>query len=207
MYKNCKHLILFCLLSTTLLFLVASGGGCSGSTRGTGGITVAGKLITPDSMVLPEVMVTVLQTGDNARTNEFGDFAIATESQSSGFIDLLFETDTLGAQTRIEGITSSTGTINATYVVDVPNNSVSPTDIQISNRSDSDNDDDSGNSGSSSNPSDDDDDSVNSGAGSDSDDDDDSLIDDDSLDDSGNSGSGSDSDDVDDIDDVDDDDL
>ena len=220
MYKSYKHLFSLCLLSTVLFFLIAGGSGCSGSTRGTGGITVAGKLITPASMVLPGVMVTVLQTGDNAVTNEFGDFAIATESQSNGFIDLLFETNTLGTQTRIDGITSNTGTISATYVVDEPNNSVSPTDIQISNRDDSDDDDDSGSGFSddddnfdsddddfdSSDSDDDDSQSIddddsldNSGSGSSSDSDDDDIDDDDSD----NSGSGSDSDDVDDIDDDD----
>ena len=199
MLRFTKSRLAISYTATVLAVAALLGLGCGGSTRGTGGVTIEGRILSASQQAVPNVLVTLLQTGEQDISTANGDFVIV--SQVTGDIDLLFEKDALTAQASISSLPQG-ASVMATFELDESSNSVSIEEIEIDDSSD---------------PAGDDDDSSSSGSDSDDDSDDDEEDDEDEdenkedSDDDDNSGSGSsesddsDSDDNDNDDDIDDD--
>lgn len=177
----------FAFILTGLVLLLS---GCGGSTSGTGGITVSGRVLNESDAPIPGVTVTLLQTG--AQTESAADGGFALISPVAGELDIKFESDAVNAQAKITSVPEDAERVTATFTVRENGQRVDAGDVQIRRkqrdpvRDDSDDDDD-----------DSDDDRGDS--------DDDSNGDDDSDDDSGKDEDGDDSSGNDDSDDNDDD--
>ncbi len=191
-----RLIILFGLAIATLAIFIVSG--CGGSTSGTGGVTIQGKLLTQSDSPISGVTVTANNSAAASVTGVDGRFVLATENAPS--IGLTFDLSAGPLQASIDNVPSDASVITATFRAN--DDSISTSDVTVKRRNDDkdpargDDDDDASGSSSSSSSSfgDDDDDDDNHGGSSSSssfgdDDDDDSSGSGGS--DSGGSGSGS----------------
>lgn len=135
--------------------------GCGGGTEGTGGITFAGRLLSPTDQPVSGVTVTIQETGDMATSDGQGNYSLATSRVSQA--TLLFEAQALSAQVVVADIPTSAVTVTATFTVDRQRNKVSKRSVVIDNRGS--NHGGSGGSGSGSSSSSSDDNSGGSGGG------------------------------------------
>lgn len=189
------------LVAVTFAFILAGVvillNGCGGSTSGTGGITVSGRVFNESSAPLPGLTVTLLQTGAQTESGADGGFALI--SPVSGELDLKFESEAVNAQTKITSVPADAERVTATFTVKDNGSRVDAGDVEIRRRkqrdpiegddNDDDRDDDSDRDDDDSgkdDDSDDDENDDNSGKGNDddSDEDKDDSSDDDSKDDS-----------------------
>ena len=77
--------------------------GCGGSTSGTGGVTIEGKLLTVDATPVTGVTVTILDTGDSAVTDVTGGFSIETVDTVTN-PEFLFEGNGVNARVQVAEI-------------------------------------------------------------------------------------------------------
>lgn len=121
-------------LSSILVLVVAFLiGGCGGSTRGTGGLTVAGRVLDNADMPVEGVLVSILETGDSATTLEDGTFSIETELPSEEELqnlNVLFESEQFSAQARLTDVRSDTERVNATVQIDRGRESAEFTEVE-----------------------------------------------------------------------------
>lgn len=154
-----------------LFSLVAILGSCGGSTQGTGGITVEGRLLEVNRSPVSGASVTLLSSGESTTTDLSGAFVLISPSAE---IPLLFESGETRAETTVS-VSPQTSRLIATFKLDRERGRVEAEDVETE-------EDDNGR--------DDDDDPVEDDSG----DDDDGEFDDDSKDDSSDD-DGADSDD------------
>lgn len=87
----------------TVVVLWISGVGCGGSTRGTGGVTIEGRLVAVVSLEpIAGVTVTALETGDSAISDQNGDFVI--ESEPGVPVSFAIEDSSFQAQVTVSDI-------------------------------------------------------------------------------------------------------
>jgi hypothetical protein len=99
-------------LGAALFLSIAS---CGGSTTGTGGVTVDGRVLDNAGVGDANVLVTVLETGDSDHTVADGSFHIVTEAASSYV--LLFEKPGISARATIANLPADTDEVSATFTV------------------------------------------------------------------------------------------
>ena len=121
--------ILYLSLFNLVLVLCS---GCGGSTTGTGGITVSGKVLSEDSMPLPGVTVTLLETGDQTISDSEGSFALV--SSVSGDLNLEFESLNIMAAVKISNVPSDAESVNATFRIRENGNRVDADSVEIRRR-------------------------------------------------------------------------
>lgn len=186
-----------------VLLLITFLPGCGGSTRGTGGVTVEGRVQNTSGSPQSGVEVTILQTGDSSTTDEQGSYSI--QSSALEALDLLLERGDFAAQINIPDVDLDTTRVIAEIQIDTASNQAAVTKVDKEKRRPAANEDDSSSGSGKDDNNDDssDDDSSPGNDDSDSGSGSNSGSDDDSSDDHGssNSGSGSDDDSVDDSDD------
>ena len=174
------------LLRLALVTLVVGCLGCGGSTSGTGGVTIEGKLLTVTSTPISGVTVTVLDTGDSSVTDSTGGFLIETLDTLTN-PEFLFEGSGINARLRVAEIEDDVTSVTVKF--ELNSGSVRSREVQVRARR-------SGEGGNDSGEDDSDDDSDDgSDDGSNGSDDDDGSSDDGDDDDSGNSGGGGSDDD------------
>ncbi len=129
-----------CLFSSTkkfqriaALFLVIAGlipiSGCGGSTTGTGGITVNGRVLTESEAPLPDITVVLLETGGETISNANGDFAII--SPIGGDLNLSFSGPGVSALTTLANVPDDAETVSAKFKVSSSGTSVDTSDVEI----------------------------------------------------------------------------
>lgn len=153
------------LLSVVVLWI--SGVGCGGSTRGTGGVTVEGRLVAVVSLEpIAGVTVTALETGDSAISDLNGDFVI--ESEPGVPVSFAIEDSSFQAQVTVTDIPSDAEIVTLTIELNRQEKTAQSKPTTVKKRRDKTNED--GGQGSGGNKGDDDkdpdDDSGNGGSGS-----------------------------------------
>lgn len=172
--------------SICALFFAAILGGCGGSTQGTGGVTVEGRLLEVSGAPVNGAVVTVLTSGDSTLTDVNGAFVLGASGEQ---IELLFESGTTSAAASL-AITPATRTVVATFTLDRERGEVEVDEFELREGDDDDGRDDNGDD----DPIDDDDSSDDNGGDDDGSDDDDSSNDDGDDDGSGSEDDGADDD-------------
>jgi len=157
--------------SICVLLLAAILGGCGGSTQGTGGVTVEGRLLEISGAPVNGALVTVVTSGDSATTDANGAFVVGAEGEQ---IELLFESGNTSAATAVQ-VTPNTRKVVATFKLDRARGRVETEDLEIEEDDDGRDDD----------PIEDDSDDDNGGDDDSADDGDDSSDDDDGGDSDG----------------------
>lgn len=122
MYSGTLQKILVALM---LLLCCACGGG----TRGTGGVTFDGKVLTTSSAPVVDAVVTILNTGDSDVTDAQGNFSIPTAEVDH--LDVEVETQSNRGTTSISDIPAGSKSVNATLIVD-QSGKVEPTNVVVS---------------------------------------------------------------------------
>jgi hypothetical protein len=86
----------------TFLIITLSIFGCGGSTSGTGGVTVEGRIIELNNRPIEMAKITVVQSGESAVSDSQGNFSINTPFAST--LELLIEENEFSVQSKIENI-------------------------------------------------------------------------------------------------------
>ncbi|MFM1848378.1 MAG: hypothetical protein RL417_1852, partial [Pseudomonadota bacterium] len=107
--------------------LAAFVGGCGGSTQGTGGITVEGRLLEIGGAPVSGALVTVVTTGDSALTDQNGGFVLQSDLPD---INLLFESGETSASTVVS-VTPTTRKVVATFRLDRERERVETENIEL----------------------------------------------------------------------------
>jgi hypothetical protein len=102
---------------------------CGGSTSGSGGVTVNGRLIAENSAPVVGVTVTDLSTGDADLTDETGTFGLLSPRASS--IALLFEGQGLSTQAALTNLPPDTERVTATFRARLANNLVEAEEVVV----------------------------------------------------------------------------
>jgi hypothetical protein len=105
---------------------------CGGSTSGSGGVTVTGRLIAENNAAVAGVTVTDLSTGDADITDETGTFGLLSPAAST--ISLLFEGQGLSTQAALTNLPADTSSITATFRARLAINSVQAEDVIVEQR-------------------------------------------------------------------------
>lgn len=105
--------------------------GCGGSTQGTGGITVEGRLIEVSGAPIGGAIVTVVATGDATATAEDGGFSVAAPENEA--VELLFESGETSATASIP-VTSGTTRVAGTFKLDRERDTVETDEVEIEER-------------------------------------------------------------------------
>ncbi|MCB0334773.1 MAG: carboxypeptidase regulatory-like domain-containing protein, partial [Bdellovibrionales bacterium] len=117
-----------------LLLMIVLLSDCSGGTRGSGGVTVTGKVVDRSGNAFSGSTVTILQSGDSTSVDDQGEFALA--NQPSGTLDVLVERDEFSATTNLGSIAPTTSTVRVLVVADEDTSSLEP--VEVVEESDSD---------------------------------------------------------------------
>ena len=83
--------------------------GCGGSTSGTGGVTVEGRLVELNNVPLRAAQITILQSGESAVSDSQGNFTINTPFASA--FELLIEDSGFTVQSKVENIPENAETL------------------------------------------------------------------------------------------------
>lgn len=118
----------FCFLTLIVISLVV---GCSGGSSGTGGQAVLGKVLDAGTLnPVPDVSVTVLETGGTSNSGPAGDYEIIT-SISGDSLEFLLETESFSATVVVSGLPPEVKTVVVDFLIDQPANQASSNLIAV----------------------------------------------------------------------------
>ena len=123
------------LVSTFLLIILCLGiGGCGGGSAGTGGPMIEGTLVGKDGAPVAEVVVTLLENGEQAVTDSDGAFSLAAPGDTAE-LSFLFTGENVMTTTVVEGISPVAETVEIEFVLD-DEGAVTPQDGEPPSESD-----------------------------------------------------------------------
>ncbi|MCB0320931.1 MAG: hypothetical protein KDD60_08390 [Bdellovibrionales bacterium] len=145
-YSNLVMRALFLILSLGLLI------GCGGSTTGTGGVSVEGKVLVADAQgtVTPvsNAQVFVTETGDSAVSDANGNYVIVTDKRAA--YTLLVEVEEFSATTTITDVPANVSKVKANLRLDRESNTVSGENVEFEREDSAESTDDNSSAGDSS---------------------------------------------------------
>lgn len=124
-----------------LVFLIVLLPGCGGGTRGTGGIDFNGQVVSLKGAPLPNVVVTVSQSGDETRTDEQGLFSV-NSSVNPGEVSLIVTTSAFSGEVPVGVVTEQTSSLKVKIIVDEDNEKLESSEIETDENENSNDDSD-----------------------------------------------------------------
>ena len=100
-----KKILGICMFGVILMGISS----CGGSTSGTGGVTVEGRLVELNNVPLGSAQITILQSGESTVSDSQGNFKINTPFAS--VLELLIEDSNFSVQSKVENIPQDAVTV------------------------------------------------------------------------------------------------
>ena len=104
--------------------------GCSGGTRGTGGVDFTGRVVSLNNTPIADVTVLIPETGDSAVTDAAGEFNLSSDV-TPGSVVLNVSTNNFSDDVVVTGVTDKTVRVSVTLKVDEENERVDFDDVTV----------------------------------------------------------------------------
>lgn len=120
------------IINSIVLLLLILCAGCGGSTSGTGGVTVEGRVVELNNSPLASAQITILESGESTKSDSEGNFKIVTPFSSA--IKFLVEDSNISVQSIIENIPATAETVVVVITVNREDRSASSETKEIRER-------------------------------------------------------------------------
>lgn len=105
--------------------------GCGGGSSGTGGILHEGIVLSSNGAPLPDILVTLAETGDYAYTDVNGFYSFEAKSEDSQ-VTYLFDSPDGSFSSTVTNIAPTTTRVSADFELDTETETVKQTKVEIS---------------------------------------------------------------------------
>ena len=120
-----RLLLISAFLSVVGLFLP----GCGGSTTGTGGVSVVGKVLSSSGQPVANANVIVSNTGDSTTTNSSGDFVLKTDYAEK--YDFLFATGNRTIKGSITAVPANANKVQVVFTIKDDSDEANETEVEF----------------------------------------------------------------------------